>query len=44
MTGGTSALSLTNVTATATGAINVTNAAFTNTSAAEVSISQGTSR
>ena len=42
VTGGTSALSLTNVTATATGAINVTNAAFTNTSAAEVLISQGT--
>ena len=42
VTGGTSALSLTNVTATATGAINVSNAAFTNTSAAEVLISQGT--
>ena len=42
VTGGTSALSLTNVTATATGAINVSNASFTNTSAAEVLISQGT--
>ena len=42
VTGGTSALSLTNVTATATGAINVSNAVFTNTSAAEVLISQGT--
>ena len=42
VTGGTSAVSLTNVTATATGAINVSNAAFTNTSAAEVLISQGT--
>ena len=42
VTGGTSALSLTNVTATATGAINVSNAAFTNTSAAEVLICQGT--
>jgi large repetitive protein len=41
VTGGTSALSLTNVTATATGAINVSNANFTNTSAAEVLISQG---
>ena len=41
VTGGTSALSLTNVTATATGAINVSNASFTNTSAAEVLISQG---
>jgi len=41
VTGGTSALSLTNVTATATGAINVTNASFLNTSAAEVLISQG---
>ena len=42
VTGGTSALSLTNVTATATGAINVSNANFTNTTAAEVLISQGT--
>jgi hypothetical protein len=41
VTGGTSALSLTNVTATATGAITVSNATFTNTSAAEVLISQG---
>jgi Big-like domain-containing protein/putative Ig domain-containing protein/VCBS repeat protein len=41
VTGGTSALSLTNVTATATGAINVSNASFLNTSAAEVLISQG---
>jgi large repetitive protein len=42
VTGGTSALSLTNVTAMATGAINVSNASFLNTSAAEVLISQGT--
>lgn len=42
VTGGTSALSLTSVTATATGAINVSNASFLNTSAAEVLISQGT--
>jgi hypothetical protein len=42
VTGGTSALSLTNVSATATGAINVSNAVFTNTTAAEVLISQGT--
>ena len=44
VTGGTSALSLTNVTATATGAINVSNASFTNTSAAEVLILRATSR
>ena len=42
VTGGTSALGLTNVTATATGAINVSNAVFTNTTAAEVLINQGT--
>jgi len=41
VTGGTSALSLTNVTATGTGAITVSNASFTNTSAAEVLISGG---
>src|SRR5262249_427465 len=41
VTGGTNALSLTNVTATATGAINVTNSTFTNTSGAEVLVSGG---
>jgi hypothetical protein len=41
VTGGTSALSLTNVTASGSGAINVSNAIFTNTSAAEVLINQG---
>src|SRR5262249_40535424 len=41
VTGGTNALSLTNVTATATGAINVTNSSFTNTTAATVIVSGG---
>ena len=41
VTGGTNALSLTNVTATATGAINVSKPRFTNTTGAEVLISQG---
>src|SRR5262249_55826812 len=41
VTSGTNALSLTNVTATATGAINVTNSTFTNTSGAEVLVSGG---
>jgi hypothetical protein len=41
VTGGTNALSLTNVTATGTGAINVTNSTFTNTSGAEVLVNGG---
>ena len=41
VTGGTSALSLTNVTATGTGAITVSNSSFTDTSLGEVLISGG---
>jgi hypothetical protein len=41
VTGGTNALSVTNVTATAGGAINVTASSFTNTTGAEVLVSGG---